>query len=76
MGACEAGGGGQVGTGSWQAWGARWKGVDTLLSSEKPLKEEVGLIRFVALAVRIVDCRGAQWGVGRQVGGLDGAGEG
>lgn len=50
--------------------------MDTLLSSEKPLKEEVGLIRFVALAVRTVDCRGAQWGAGRQVGGLDGAGEG
>lgn len=44
--------------------------MDTLLSSKKPLKENAGLIRFVISEMWMVDYRGAQWEVGRQVGGI------
>lgn len=50
--------------------GGQVEGVDTLLSSKKPLKEQPGLIRFVTSEMWVVDYSGAQWEVGRQVGGI------
>lgn len=50
--------------------GGQVEGVDTLQSSKKPLKEQPGLIRFVISAMWVMDYSGAQWEVGRQVGGI------